>query len=217
MRFYNHKEFWIFALFLFSGVALLYFIKNSAFFDQLIFWTKDNFLLFFTLLVLIKFISIVYPPLTGGLFTMASIAIIGWQFAFLADFIGSTLGGVINYFLGRKYGKRIVLKFMGQTAVDKLDEIKITKGREIEGLIVLRVISGSFVLELIHYVAGILKISFDKYLIAMVISQIITGIPLFYLMGNILDDSNLIVMAVSVVILIIGMPLLYKLKDRYLE
>ncbi len=217
MRFYNHKEFWIFAVFLLSGTAVLYLIKNSIFFDQLIFWTRDNFLLFFSILIFIKFISLVYPPLTGGLFTAASITVIGWPLAFLADFIGSTLGGAINYFLGKKFGTRIVLKFGGQTAVEKLSEVKIVKGKEIEGLIVLRVISGGFILELIHYIAGILNIRFDKYIIAMLISQVITGIPLFYLMGNILDNSNLIVSGVSIVILIIGLPLLYKYKNRYLE
>src|SRR3990167_8781176 len=149
-------------------------------------FANANFYLFAGSLIFIKFVGIVYPPISGGYFTLAAIPIIGWEKALICDLTGSLLGGSVDYYIGRKYGIKIVKKFFGDAIAEKVGLIKIKKGKEIEGLIVSRILTGATIVEAIHYAAGLFKINFWKYTVAMVISHLIIGIPVYWIFGGVL-------------------------------
>lgn len=108
------------------------------------------------------------------------------------------------------------MKFFSKNSIDYLNKVKIKEGREIEGIILLRLISGTVVLELIHYICGFLQIRLDKYLISMLSSHILFSAPLFYLIDDVFKTENLILSLTSGAILVIGIPFLYKYRNRYL-
>ena len=194
-------------------VIYVWFIKSpyAKSFNE---FANTNFYLFAIGLIFIKFIGIVYPPISGGYFTLAAIPVIGWEKALVCDLIGSMLGGSVDYYIGRKYGIKIVKKFFGDLIAEKISLIKIKKGKEIEGLIVSRLLTGATVVEAIHYAAGLFKINFVKYTIAMVISHLIIGIPLYWIFGGVLGTKLTFYV---VPILAFALYLLYKMRGRYLE
>jgi uncharacterized membrane protein YdjX (TVP38/TMEM64 family) len=194
--------------------SVLYILVRSPYYNFVFLWAQDNKVKFFLFLSLFKFISIAIPPLVGGVVTLGAVPLIGWELAFLTDLIGSTLGGSLNYYLGKKYGYKIIHLFIGPNALSKIKRIKIKKGREIEGIVVTKVLLGATLLELIHYVAGMLKIDFAKYLIGITVSHLIIGIPMFYLFSNIMQGTNTLVTVVSI---IVAVPLFIKLRGRYFE
>ena len=195
------------------AIISYYWFSNTPLFNNLLIWSKENFWLFLFIITLYKFISIIYPPLVGGVVTIAAVPIIGWESAFVADALGSTIGGIFNYHLAKKYGISVIRKMFGESWALKVEKIKIKKGKEIESLAVIRILSGSVVLEAIHYAAGILKIDFKKYLFAMIVTQITLGIPLFYL-TSVVTKGNFLWTAIALAIFI---PILYKLRGRYFE
>jgi len=194
-------------------IGYMWFVK-SPYASSLNEYADDNFVLFCSVLVFIKFVGIVYPPISGGYFTLAAIPIIGWEYALICDLTGSVLGGSVDYYLGRKYGIKIVKKFFGNAISEKIGLIKIKKGKEIEGLIVLRILAGATIVEAIHYAAGLFRIDFWKYTIAMVISHLIIGVPIYWIFGGVLG-TNLTLYLIPV--LILALIVLYKMRGRYLE
>ena len=214
MKFNISKEFIIFIT---VGVIVLgaftYFL-NSTYFAAFYAWAQYNIILFTILIFIIRVLSIIYPPMTGGIVTLGAIPIIGWENAFIIDFAGTTFGGAVNYYVGRNYGIKVISKIVGEDAVANIQKLKFKAGREIEGIIVARIFFGLIMLEFIHYAAGILKVDFWKYMIALIFSHFMLGIPLFYLVSKFIDFKDY---WYALLPLLIILPVLYKYRHRYFE
>src|SRR3989337_132416 len=95
---------------LISVVLYLWFIKLPIF-QHFVLWVQQNLLLYFLFLLFIKILGILWPPLPGGLFTLGSIPAIGWELAYIADLVGSVIGSSGAFFMGRRYGPKLLRKF----------------------------------------------------------------------------------------------------------
>lgn len=191
-----------------------YIFNQSHYFQSLIAWSKNHKILFLTILFLIKISGVVWPPISGGIFTLGSIPFIGWFPAYLVDFSGSFVGSTIDFYLGRKYGYPFLEKIFDESTIDKIRKIKIKPGREIETVTYLRIFTGSLFMEAICYGAGLLNIKFSRFVIGSIISHLVVGIPTFYLIGGIFNINNLTFGILGFAIII---PLFIKLKGRFLE
>ncbi len=206
-----------FITFILIGVLIIvgyYWFIHSEYFLILNNWAQKNIILFLLFITSLKFLGIVYPPIAGGLITLGSVPIVGWQLAFLADSIGTTTGGIVNYFVAKKYGIQVVKKLVGREAAAKVEKIKIKKGKEIEGIVFARIFFGTTLLEVIHYACGIFKIDFKKYLVGLIISQLVVGIPIFYFFSDVIMEGNI---WLAIVPLVIALPLFYKYRTRYFD
>ena len=209
------KKFLILAGLVTAGTMILYYLfSKSVYFDIFFAWSKQNIVLFTAILFLLKIFGIVWPPLPGGIFTLAAIPFIGWLPAYLVDFIGSLVGSSIAFWVGKKYGYPLLDKLFDQTTIDKIKNIKIKPHREIEAITTLRILTGSLFMEAICYSAGLLNVRFINFFIGSIISHLVVGVPAFYLVGGLFDFNNLLFGVLGFVIII---PLLVKLKGRFLE
>lgn len=196
-----------------SFLGYIYFTKTPQF--AIFFtWSQSHLYVFVPLLLFLKILGIVYPPLPSAIFTLGAIPIIGWLPAYLIDFSGSAIAGSIDYYLGKKYGLSFLSKIFDEETIANIKKIKIKPGREIESVFVLRVLIGGVVLEAVYYGAGLLKIPFTKFLIGALLSHVILGLPTFLLSEAIFQGRNILV---SVVMGAIAIFLVYKLKGRYFE
>ncbi len=188
-------------------------LKYTGLIDNFIVWSQNNVLLFVIVLLLLKIIGIVYPPMPGGILTLGAIPIVGWKFAYLIDFLGNTIGATIAYYLGKEYGFIILNKLFDENIVQKFRKIKIKKDKELETIIVIRIL-GANVVEIISYGAGLLKIDFPKFLFATIVSHMAVGIPIYYFANNIFSTSNIFT---TVIFSALGFFVIWKLKGRYFE
>ncbi len=195
-------------------IALYWWFKDSVYFDGFTLWASSNALLLGVSLVVIKIIGIVWPPLPGAVFTLASIPFLGWFLAYLLDLIGSLLGSSIAYWLGRKYGFPFLKKLFGDDLVKRVKKFKIRPKREIESVFLLRVFGGGVLLEIVSYASGLLSISYRNFLIGSILSHMLIGIPVYYFVGSLFDGRNLILVVASAVVFVL---LFWKFRNRYLE
>lgn len=200
----------LFILFLFLYV---WFIKTPYFY-QLEMWSQQNSLLYFIFLTIIKILSIVWPPLPGGVFTYASIPLLGWWQSYLADFLGSMIGSSIAFYLGKKYGYSLLNKLFDKKTIEKIKSIKVRKDKEIEGTFVFRFTVGPAFLEAICYGAGIIGIQYRNFIAGSILSHTLSGIPSFYFVRSVTGGSNLIVILVSSLLFLI---IMWKFRKRYFE
>lgn len=203
----------LFSLILLTIVGYAWFSRQPSF-QLFMDWAQANFWLYVSILIIIKILAVVWPPLPGGLFTIGSIPIIGPINAFLADFVGGTIGCIIAYFLGRKYGYKLLDKLFDKDILKKIKSIKINKDHEIEAVLLVRGFTSS-VSEAVSYAAGLLGIHFKNFIIGTLLSNLIV-LPYFFLWENVIsfNPKNIIY---NLLIMLPAAYLFYKFKGRYLE
>jgi uncharacterized membrane protein YdjX (TVP38/TMEM64 family) len=209
----NSAYLWLFILIWGGTIALYFWFSRSPYFESFQIWTQQNLLLFYLSLFTAKVLAIVWPPLPGSLFTLGSIPLIGWAESFLIDLAGALTGASIAYFLGRKYGYRFLEKIFNDELVRKIRETHIKPDREIESILIGRIVGNGNLMELVCYGAGVLRVRYHNFLIASFLAGLIS-LPIYYLGGNLFDGGSILAGA------LIGLTTLlifWKLKVRYVE
>lgn len=199
--------------FILTATTYLWFI-NTPYFESLKNLTQNHLILLFIVLSILKAIGIIWPPLPGTIITIGSVPIIGWYPAFLADSIGNIIGSTVAYYLGRKYGFQFLYKIFDEKIVEKVKRIKVKKGRETEIVFVLRIITGTTMVEVICYAAGLIKIKYMNFLVGSALSQVVVALPFFIAWGGAIVGRNILL---NIIILILIVVFIWKLKGRYFE
>ena len=213
MKLKNHKHVIFFgAAFVATFLFYLWFV-HSPHFAVFKIWSESNLILYISVLFFIKVIGIIWPPIPGGIFTLASVPILGWELAYLTDFAGSLIGSTAAFFIARKWGWDFILKIFDTDVIEKFKKIKIKKHKEIESIFLMRFFGGT-IIEAVCYGAGMLGVSYKNFLIATVLSHPILGIPIFYFAKNILGGDGVILSIIFLIVLVIAF---YKLKHRYFD
>ncbi len=208
----NSKHLILLFLVAIATVLLYFWAIHQPFWDRFLIWASDHTLAYFVVLVFLKALAIVWPPLPGGFITLGSVAVVGWKVAFLGQVVGGLIGGSIAYLLGKKYGYWLLEQLFDQTTLAKIHSIKIYKHREFEMMIFLRIFTGS-ISEAISYGAGLVGIHFRNFILGTLIGFAFE-LPIFYLAQSVLAGKNLFIS--GSLILVAGF-LFYKLKGRYFE
>ncbi|TSC78977.1 MAG: hypothetical protein G01um101433_37 [Parcubacteria group bacterium Gr01-1014_33] len=132
-------------------------------------------------IIVSKFITAVLAPLPGAPIAIASLAFLPWWEAMLYNLIGSELGVVAAFFIARKYRERIVGYL---TPLKKIHEFQDTISHRTQfwAFLAFRLISQA-AFDIVSYAAGLTKISFATFIIAVILIDIPTHIVFFYLGG----------------------------------
>jgi len=88
---------------------------------------KTNIVLYVFALFIYKSLGVLFPPIPAGTLTLASIPFLGWFGAYLVDMAGSIFGGMFAYWLGRKYGRKMLEKIFNKSIVERVQMKKIDK------------------------------------------------------------------------------------------
>jgi uncharacterized membrane protein YdjX (TVP38/TMEM64 family) len=195
-------------------LAIFYWFIKSVYFIPAQLWVSQNRFSYIVILFLCKALGIIWPPIPSGLLTMGSIPFLGWKTSYFIDLGGSIAGGTIAYYLAKRYGLEFLKKIFDQSILERIQKTKIKKGKEIEAVFVYRVLLGTTILEAIYYGAGLLKVTYWKFLIGAVLSHLVVGIPTFILAQNIFSGKN---MAITVLSIVVSLFIVYKTKSRYFE
>jgi uncharacterized membrane protein YdjX (TVP38/TMEM64 family) len=117
MHLKNYKQIFLVIGFSLATMVGYIFFLQSAYFDEFSVWAQARFILFFCMLVAIKIIGIVWPPISGGLLTLGSIPVIGWWQAYLADLIGSMIGSSMAYYIAKRWGISFMSKIFDRETI----------------------------------------------------------------------------------------------------
>jgi len=116
--------------------------SQTSFVSNIIHIVQNYLLLYLIALTVLKSLSIIYPPMPGVFLTIASIPLIGWEKAYIADIIGSGIGATVSYFLGKKYGYSLLNHILGKVISKKISNIKLKQKNQIEAAVFLRFATG---------------------------------------------------------------------------
>ena len=96
----------------------------------------------------------------------------------LVGIAGLLAGAIIAFFISRYFGRKIVLKLLGEEWIDEMDEWIDDNGTR--AIFIARLVP-LIPFDLISYVSGLTKIDFNKYLLATMMGMLPRIIFLVYL------------------------------------
>lgn len=192
-------------------IIAYYWFVGSAYYPAVIAWASQNVLVLDIILFVVKVVGIIWPPLPGIVLSLAAIPVLGWVHVFLVDSLGNLVGCIVTYWLARKWGLPFLGKVVDMEALRRFQRIQTIEKREVEGLVILRIF-GSTVAEVTSYGAGLMRVRFGNFLVAIILSNFIVGIPLFYFTDRLFRGDNYLLAFVPVLVVVL---LFYVLRKRY--
>lgn len=132
------------------------------------------------LYLIIQILGQIFAPLSTSALFVAGFVMFG-KVAILYSIITWLISSVTNFYLARKYGKRVLKTFIGDQGVERIDMIadKIDN----RTFFVLRVCT-FYINDFSSYAFGLTKISFKKYMLATVVSIVPWSIIVFLILEN---------------------------------
>lgn len=166
------------------------------------------------LITLIKAASIVYPPLPGVVLTLAMIPVFGWQKAYLVELVGSLIGVTVAYWLGERFGERLIVWLVGEKIMAKIKTVKLRSGNQVEAAFVLRTASGGALSDALAWGASLIGLRYWPYLMGHLANHILATLPIFLLLGF---SIRLQTWLIAAPVIILAWLLIWKFKGRYFE
>lgn len=132
-------------------------------------------------------LSHVFAPLAGTPGVLLGVTIYGVKTGMFLLYIASLISASINFWISKKFGRKLVIKLVGEKSMKEVDEFTSVEGKQV--LIISRFF-GFPIFEFISYAAGLTNISFKDYFIITAIAGIFTNIAAYLVFKNINFQSE---------------------------
>lgn len=156
----------------------------------------------FVIVAFARFLAIVVAPLPGQPIAFASLAVMPWQEAWLANLVGADLGAIVAFLIARKFREPIAARFTGLHDLHAW-EAAIGTRQKFWGFLGLRVIAAS-ALDFFSYAAGLTKVPFRTFILATVLADIPISLAFFYFGGMAMRFGAYIALAFMLIFGIAG-------------
>ena len=180
--------------------------KNIGFFEGFI----GNNILGMIIYTIIEITSIVIAPITTLPIIALASNLWGWFLAGVISAFAWSVGSLIAFFIGRKYGVDLIKKFV---SLEKIHEIenKIPKNHFFWSVVFLRII---IPVDILSYALGILsKMKTRTYLFATIIGIIPVVFLLAYL-GTVPFEYQIVALLTTMIIIITGLIVREKRRKK---
>ncbi|MBI1257323.1 MAG: hypothetical protein GC204_07625 [Chloroflexi bacterium] len=163
--------------------------------------------------VFIKMVTFVVAPLSAGPLQLSSGIFFGVLPGAIYTLLAETIGGSINFWLARRFGRPVVERLVGKDDMSRVDSF-VSQMVDAKTLIYARLFLFS-VYDFISYAVGFSRIRFRTYLI---VSLIVGFIPSFVsaLMGTMItSERNSLFVVYAVVAVGSILPLIFQKRIRH--
>lgn len=134
-------------------------------------------------LIIIGYVAIshIIAPVAGTPGILLSAALFGIFQTMVYIYLGGLISAVVNFWLSRIFGRKLVVRLVGQKTMQEID-----KFAEVSGLKLLAIsrVFGFALFEIISYAAGLTKIDFKKYFLITAVFSFIPAFVLAFLFRN---------------------------------
>ena len=119
--------------------------------------------------IIIQIIQVVLPVIPGGVSSLAGVIAFGPVFGFTYNYIGIILGSIIAFYLARILGMKIIRALFDNKKTDKY--LNYISQDKFYLLFIIAMFLPGLPDDLICFIAGTSKMTFKKFLIAILIGK----------------------------------------------
>lgn len=159
----------------------------------------------------ITFLQVVFLPLPAAVTVLIGVAIYGPTVSFILSTIGTVLGSLVTFVLGKIFGKKLVIWMVGEEKTEKYAEMLNDKGRF---AFVMMMLFPGFPDDILCLVAGVTAMSYKFFITSIVITRpVMIAVYSYFGSGHIIPFSGWGI-PVWIAIFCLGV-LLFLLINRY--
>ena len=151
--------------------------------------------------------SIIIPALPGTAYSILAGTLLGFQNGYIVICLSDLFSCSIAFTLSKKYGKLFLSRVLGKKFIYKIEKFSSNRVENNIFLMTSILMTGFF--DFACYAIGLTKTSLKKFSIALIISIMISNIPIVALGAGILSQGKIILLFG-----ILGMLLLSVLNNR---
>lgn len=118
--------------------------------------------------VLIQFLQVTIIPVPAAITTVAGVALFGFWQTFLYSIIGIMCGSMFAFFLGRRFGVKLIIWLCGQSVYEKYT--KLTKGKD-KIVLTMMFLFPFFPDDLLCIAAGITDMKYWEFFVIMLFTR----------------------------------------------
>ncbi len=141
----------------------------------------------------IKAFTYTFAPLSAGPIQFTSGILFGVVEGTLYSALGELIGGSINFMIARVYGRRIVQRFVGQTAMTRVDDFYDRYLDDWKSLLMSRVLLFS-VYDFISYAVGFSRIRFLVYVLVSFLGGLIPTFIFVFIGSEASQNQDILLM-----------------------
>ena len=120
--------------------------------------------------ILLQILQVVIPIIPGGVSSAAGVLIFGPYLGFVYNYVGISIGSVIIFLLGRRYGKPFILSMISDKTYDKYIGWLDTQGR-FEKLFALAIFLPVAPDDALCLMAGLTNMSVKKFTLIILLAK----------------------------------------------
>ena len=118
--------------------------------------------------IFIQFLQVTLIPIPSAITTLAGVALFGFWRTFFYSVVGVMIGSMLAFFLGRKFGVKLIIWLFGKNAYAKY--VKFTQGKD-KVVLTLMFLFPFFPDDLLCIIAGITDMKYWQFFMIMLISR----------------------------------------------
>ena len=161
--------------------------------------------------IILNFLQVVILPIPGFVAVATGVALFGPLLATVYSFIGITLGSIVAYFIGKKFGYKVVKWIVGKETLDKW--LLAVKNKD-KIVLTFMFLFPLFPDDVLCFVAGLSSMSTKYFLIMITLSRLITiTITSYSVNGNLIPYTTwwgVLIWVVVILLTVVFTIFLYK-------
>ena len=138
----------------------------------------------------LRFTSVVIPALPGTAYSLLSGSLLGFAQGILVICIADFLSCSLSFFLSRRYGRDLVIRFVGERWIGRIDQLSQRHLERNFFLMTGCLMTGFF--DFVSYGVGLTRASWLKFTPALILSIAISNPPVVALGAGILEGGRLL-------------------------
>ena len=166
--------------------------------------------------IVLQFLQVVLLPIPSVVSTIAGLALFGAFWTTIYSFIGITLGSILAFYIGRRWGNRAATWLAGEEQLKKWQ--KKLKGKD-NAVLTAMFILPAFPDDILCFLAGISSMTWRYFLIMMSLSRLVAIASTCYSVDFIPFNTwwGILIWVGIILILITAVTLVYKNMDKIQE
>lgn len=196
-----------FPMFVLVTIILFAFILRSLELEAVANAIKDQGVLGWLVFIFFISVSVVFSPVNALIIMPIALISYGLFLAALLTFIGNIIGGTLNFYIARKFGRPMVEKIVGKKLINKVDEFTEVAGWK--GFLMLRIL-GSNYYDYVSYAAGFTNIKEKIYFAITIPTSFVWTFILYYLIEKAITFNEVIYLVVIATVYVASLYLGYE-------
>ena len=141
-------------------------------------------------IIILRSTSIVIPALPGTAYSILAGALLGFKYGYLTICFSDLIACNLCFYLSRRYGKDILYRITSKNLSSKIQNLS---QKHLEGNTILMtglLMTGLF--DFMCYAIGLTKVSYNKFILALIISIILSNMPIVALGAGLITNGRII-------------------------